>query len=73
MCVCSVMANTLDSKDCCPARLLWPWNSPGKSAGEVAVSYFRGSSHPRDQSRFACNSGIGRWILYQLCHLGSPS
>ena len=35
----------------------------------VAISYSRGSSRPRDQTRVSC---IGRRLLYQLCHLGSP-
>ena len=35
----------------------------------VPISYFRGSSQPRDP-----NSGLlpYRWILYQLSHQGSP-
>ena len=38
----------------------------------VAISFSRGSSQPRDQTRVSYISRIGRWILYQLRHLGSP-
>ena len=30
------------------ARLLCPWNSPGKNAGAVAIPFSRGSSQTRD-------------------------
>ena len=33
----------------------------------------RGSSWPRDQTCVSYVSCIGRWVLYHLCHLGSPS
>ena len=35
----------------------------------VAISSFRGSSQPRDQTSVSC---IGRQILLPLNHLGSP-
>ena len=38
----------------------------------VTISYFRGSSQPRDQTHFSCISCIGRWILYHQHHLGRP-
>ena len=34
----------------------------------VAISVFRGSSQPRDQTHISCVSCIGKWILYQLSH-----
>ena len=37
-----------------------------------AISSSRGSSGLRDQTRVSCVSCIGRSVLYQLCHLGSP-
>ena len=43
------------------SRLLCPWNSPGKTTGVVAISFFRRSSWLRD---WTCVSCIGRWILY---------
>ena len=37
----------------------------------VAISYSRGSSQYRDRTQVSCDSCIDRWILYQLCHMGS--
>ena len=37
----------------------------------VAVSSSRGPSPPRDRTGISRVSGIGRWILYHLHHLGS--
>ena len=42
-----------------PARLLSPWDSPGKKW--VAISFSGGSSQPRNQTLVSC---IGRWIPY---------
>ena len=38
---------------------------------QVAISYSRGSSQPRDQNRILCVSCTDRWVLYH-CALGSP-
>ena len=38
----------------------------------VAIASSRGSSQPRDQTCISYVSCIGRWVLYQQCHLGSP-
>ena len=35
----------------------------------VAICFSRGSSQPRDQTCISCIPCIGRWVLYQLCHL----
>ena len=48
-----------------PARLLCPWNSPGKNTEAVATSFSRGSSQPRDQMHISC---IGRWDSLLLSH-----
>ena len=40
--------------------------------GWVAISSSRESSQPRDQSHISYVSCIGKQILYQLHHLGSP-
>ena len=32
----------------------------------------RGSFRPKDQTSVSYVSCIGRWVLYQWCHLGSP-
>ena len=39
---------------------------------QVAISSSRGSSQPRDGTHVSCVSYIGKWILYQWCHLESP-
>ena len=38
----------------------------------VAIFFSRASSWPRDWNYVSCISCIGRWILCQQCHLGSP-
>ena len=35
-----------------------------------AISFSRGSSHPRNWIPISYVSHIGRWVLYYLCHLG---
>ena len=42
----SVVSNSLRPHGLQPARLLCPWNSPGKSTGWAAVPSSRGSSQP---------------------------
>ena len=37
-----------------PHGLLCPWNSPGMNTGVGCHSILRGSSQPRDQTRFSC-------------------
>ena len=54
---------------CDPARLFCPWDSPGKNTRVGYHFLLQGSSQPRDQTRVFC---IGRWVLYQLIHWGSP-
>ena len=51
-----------------PARLLCPWDSPGKNTGVVAMPSSRESSQLRDGTCISCVSYIGRWILYLLYH-----
>ena len=38
----------------------------------VSVPSSGGSSLPRDQTSVSCISCLGRWVLYQQHHLGSP-
>ena len=38
----------------------------------VTMPSSRGSSWPRDWTRFSCISCIGRWVLYHKHHPGSP-
>ena len=66
----SVVSNAFPPHGLWPARLLCPWDSLGKSAGEwVAISSSRGSSRPWD---WTCISCIGRQILYQCTTWEAP-
>ena len=47
-----------------PARLLCPWDSPGKNIGVGAMPSPRGSSRPRDWTHICYNSYTGRQVLY---------
>ena len=65
----SIMTDSLQLPGPQPARLLCPWNSPGKNTGVL--------SHPLLQGIFptqGLNSGLlyCRQILYQLSYQGSP-
>ena len=40
-----------------PARLLRPWDSPGKNTGVGAISFSRGSSRPRDWTQVSHTAG----------------
>ena len=75
LCVCmlshSVVSNSLQPHGLLPARLLCPWNFPGKLLEPVAVSYSRGSSQPRDQTQISCISYTGRQTLNH-CTTGKP-
>ena len=51
-----------------PARLLCPWDFPGRILEWVTISFSRGSSQPRDRTHVSC---ICRWFLYQLSYQGS--
>ena len=65
----SVVSGSLWPHELQPARLLYPRDFPGKNTGVGAISFFRGSSWPRDR---AWVSYIGPQILYCLSHRGSP-
>ena len=55
-----------------PARLLCPWDSPGKNTGVGCHFLLRGSSPPRDQTRVFCVSCIAGRFFIPLSHLRSP-
>ena len=50
---CSVVSDSLRPMPCSPPG---SWDSPGKNTG-VAISFSRGSSWPRDQTRVSCIAG----------------
>ena len=50
----SVMFNCLQPHELGPARLLCPWDSPGKNTGVDCHSFSRESSWPRDWTQGSC-------------------
>ena len=63
MCLCSVMSNFLQPHGL-SARLLCPWNFPGKNTGIGCHFLLRWIFQPRDQTHISCISCIGRQIFY---------
>ncbi|CAN0448480.1 unnamed protein product [Rangifer tarandus platyrhynchus] len=64
MCVCVLSCVQLcDPVDC---SLLGSVHGifQARTLEQVAISYSRGSSRPKDQTCISCASCIGRWILY---------
>ena len=53
------------------ARLLWPWDSPGKSTGVGCRALLQGIFPTQGSNQVSWVSCIGRWILYHQCHLNS--
>ena len=66
---CSVVSDSLWPHGLQPARLLCPWDSPGKNTGVGCHALLQGI-FPTQGS----NPGLlhCRWILYQLSYQGSP-
>ena len=66
---CSVVSDSLQPRGLWPARLLCPWNSPGRSTSVGSLSLLQGI-FPTQGS----NPGLPhcRQILYCLSHQGSP-
>ena len=64
----SVVSDSLWPHGLQPARLLCPWDSPGKNTGVGSHAHFQ--VFPTQ----GLNPGLPhyRWILYQLRHQGSP-
>ena len=52
-----------------PARLLCPWNSPGKNTGVVAISFSRGSSWPRSRTHVSCTGRITLPLSHPWSHV----
>ena len=55
------MSNSCDPMDCSPPGSSVHGISQARILEWVAISFFRGSSWPRDQTHVSC---IGRWVLY---------
>ena len=47
-----------------PARLLRPWDSPGKNTGVGCHALLQGIFPTRGWTQVSYISGVGRWILY---------
>ena len=54
------------------SRLLYPWNSPGKNAGVVAISSSKGIFLTQGLNSCFLHLLYCRWILYCLSHCRSP-
>ena len=61
---CSVTFDSFDSMDCSPPGSVVSGILQARVLEWVAISFSRGSSQPRDQTRVSCVSCIGRQILY---------
>ena len=59
-----------DSHGLWPARLLCPWNSPGKNTGESSHSLFQGIFQTQGLNLVLPQC---KWIPYNLSHQGSAS
>ena len=70
--IASVMSDSLQPCGLWPARLLCPWDSPGRNSEVGTMPSSRASSWPRDRTCISCFFCIVRWILYPLSHQGSP-
>ena len=55
-----------------PARLLCPWNSPGKNIGVGSRFLLQGIFPTQELNRGLLEPELNRWILYQLSYQGSP-
>ena len=64
-----VVSNSLQPRGQQPISLLCPWNFPGRILEWVAISFFRGSSRPRDRICICC---IGRHVLYPRATWEAP-
>ena len=72
VCVCvshSVMSDSLWPHGLWPARLLCPWDSPGKNTGVGCHALLQGIFPTQGSNLGLCHC---RKILYHLSYLGSP-
>ena len=79
-CLCAVCSAKLlqscltlcDTVDCSPPGSSVHGVLQARILEWVAMPSFRGTSQPRDWTHVSYISCFGRWVLYHLCHLGSP-
>ena len=72
-CVAQSCLTLCDAVNCSPPSSFVHGIILARTLEWVAISYSRGSSWLRDQTRVSWGSCIGRQILFALSHLGSPS
>ena len=53
----SAVSDSLQTHRLQPARLLCPWDSPGKNTGVAAISFSKESSQPKYQTRVSHIAG----------------
>ena len=68
--LCSVVSMNYSPMNCSPPGSSIHGTFQTRILECVAISYSRESSQPRDQTRIACDSCIGKWIIY-LCTMGA--
>ena len=71
-CVCSVGSDSLRPHALWPARLLSPWDFPGKNTGVGCHFLLRGSSQPRDWTHNSYVFCIAGRFFIPLSHPESP-
>ena len=69
VCVCSIRSNSATPGTIARQALLSMEFSVTRLLEWVAISFFSESSQPKDWTHIFC---IGKWVLYQLSHQGSP-
>ena len=70
LCVCVCAQSLMDSS---PPGSSVHGNFQAKILEWVTIFFSKGSSRPRDRNCISYVSCIGRWVLYQYSHLGSPT
>ena len=67
---CAVMSDSLQPHGLQHARLLCPWNAPGKNTEWVAISFSRGPSQSRDWTGVSCTAGrvFSIWATREAQH-----
>ena len=69
----SVVSNSLRPHGLQPAKLLCPWDSPGKNTGVGSHFLLQGIFPTQGLKPHLLGLLHCRWILYPLSHRGSPS
>ena len=64
----SAVSNSLQPDGLYPARLLCPWNSPGKILEWVVIPFSGGSSWPKDQTQICIAGIITENTLFKYTH-----